>query len=204
MTQTTLLACGCLILPSYVLLYVIGGALRPGYSHISDSVSELLAPRSPNKPLLLVIQLLYALLYVFFGVGVLGYVEAGGGNTSLGTIGAWMIIALGVATIGTAIFPQDAEGIPPTTPGRIHVVLVFAGLVPLSVLSTLLLGIWSGGAGLPGWFDVYSYATVVAIVLMGGLGGATVKTPYAGLVERLAAITTQQWLFVLALVLLQS
>ena len=34
---------------------------------------------------------------------------------------------------------------------------------------------------------------------MGGLGGAMVETQYAGLVERLAAIVTQQWLFVLAL-----
>jgi hypothetical protein len=201
--SNTLLICGALILPSYVAMYVIGGALRPGYSHISDSVSELLTPGAPNKPLLVVIQLAYAALHILFGLGVLAFVQAAAGNELLGAIGAWMIVGLGVVTVGTAIFPQDAEGAPPTTPGRIHVVLVFAGLIPLSLLSTLLIGIWSTDAGLSGWFDVYSYVTVAGIVVMGGLGGVAVKTRYAGLSERVAAIVTQQWLLVLALVLLQ-
>jgi hypothetical protein len=201
--QDILLICGALVLPSYVAMYLIGGALRPGYNHISDSVSELLTPGAPNKPLLVVIQLAYATLHILFGLGVLGFVQAADGTQTLGAIGAWMIVLLGVVTVGTAIFPQDPEDAPPTTPGRVHVVLVFGGLVPLSLLSTLLLGIWSAGAGLPGWFDVYSYVTVVAIVVMGGLGGAAMKTEYGGLVERVAAIVTQQWLFVLALTLLQ-
>jgi hypothetical protein len=37
---------------------------------------------------------------------------------------------------------------------------------------------------------------------MGAVGGATVETRYAGLVERIAAIVTQQWLFMLGLILL--
>jgi hypothetical protein len=34
------------------------------------------------------------------------------------------------------------------------------------------------------------------------VGGAMVETRYAGLVERIAAIVTQQWLFILGLILL--
>jgi hypothetical protein len=49
---------------------------------------------------------------------------------------------------------------------------------------------------------VYSFVTVGAIFVMGAVGGATVETQFAGLVERIAAIVTQQWLFVLALKLL--
>lgn len=37
---------------------------------------------------------------------------------------------------------------------------------------------------------------------MGIIGGATVETRFAGLVERIAALVTQQWLFVLGLLLL--
>jgi hypothetical protein len=201
-TQDALLACGLLIPVSYILLYLVGGAPRPGYSHVSDSVSELLTAGAPNKPLLLAIQLVYAGLHILFGIGVLGVVGESTGNQLVGDAGAWMIILLGAATLGTAIFPQDAEGAPPTTPGRIHVILVFGGLVPLSILSTGLIGYWSGGAGLPSWFDVYSYVTVGAIVVMGAVGGAAAGTQYAGLSERVAALTTHQWLFVLALVLL--
>ena len=36
---------------------------------------------------------------------------------------------------------------------------------------------------------------------MGVAGGASVETRYAGLVERIAALVTQQWLFVLGLLL---
>jgi hypothetical protein len=113
-----------------------------------------------------------------------------------------MIVAVGVATIGTALFPQDATGTPATVPGQVHKVLVFGALVPFSILSTLLIGIWFGRAGIAPGFAVYSFVTVGAIVLMGGLGGATAETPYAGLVERIAAVVIHQWLFVLAVKLL--
>ena len=202
MIQDVLLICGLVIGPSYVFLYVLGGALRPSYSHVSNSVSELLAPGAPNRAGLSVIQVVYALLHVLFGLGVLDVVRSSGNGSLTGIIGAWTIVAIGAATIGTAIFPQDAEGTPATGPGRIHKTLVFGVLVPTSILSTLLLGLWSRQTGLLPGFDVYSFVTVGAIVVMGGVGGVAVKTRYAGLSERIAALVTHQWLFVLALRLL--
>lgn len=197
-----LLVCGLLIGPSYISLYMLGGALRPGYRHISNSVSELLSPGAPNKTGLSVIQVAYAVLHILLGLGVLGVVLGSANGVILGVVGAWTIVAIGVATIGTAIFPQDAEDTSATTPGRIHKALVFGFLIPTSILSTLLLGLWSRRSGfLPG-FDVYSFVTVGAIVVMGGVGGAAVKTRYAGLSERVAALVSHQWLFVLAFRLL--
>ena len=165
-------------------------------------MSELLSPGAPNKALLAVIQGIYALLHVAFGIGVFIVVRSSAGGVLLGTIGAGTIVAIGVATIGTAICPQDAEGTPATTAGRIHKTLVFGVLIPASILSTLLLGLWSTRAGVLRGFDLYSYVTVGAIVVMGGVGGAAVKTRYAGLAERVAALVTHQWLFVLGLRLL--
>lgn len=202
MILDVLLVCGLLIGPSYVFLYVLGGALRPGYSHISDSVSELLAPGALNKPALGLIQVAYALLHVLFGLGVFEVVRGSASGTLSGTIGAWTIVAIGVATIGTATFPQDAEGTPATRPGQIHKILVFGVIIPASILSTLLIGLWSKQAGFFSGFDVYSFLTVGAIVVMGGVGGLAVKTRYAGLSERIAAVVSHQWLFVLALLLL--
>ncbi len=202
MTVDALLVCGLLIGPAYVILYVLGGMLRPGYSHISNSVSELLSPGAPHKAILIVIQVIYALLHVTFVLGVLEAMQGSETGAHVGMIGAWTIVAIGAATIGTAIFPQDAEGAPATRAGRIHKILVFAVLIPTSILSTLLVGLWSRQAGTLPNFDIYSYATVGAIVVMGGVGGAAVKTRYAGLAERIAAVVTHQWLFVLALRLL--
>ena len=191
------LVCGLLIGPSYVLLYVLGGAFRERYSHIANSVSELLSPGAPNRAGLVVIQVLYALMHVLFGLGVLDVVRDSSASL-LGALGGWVIVAIGAATIGTAIFPQDAEGTPSTWQGQIHKVLVFGVLVPASILSTLLIGLWSRHVSLRG-FDIYSFATVGAIAVMGALGGAAVKTRFAGLSERVAALVTHQWLFVLAL-----
>lgn len=202
MSVKTLYVFGMLIPITYIFMYVLGGALTPGYNHISNSVSELLSPGAPKKSLLVIIQAIYALLHIAFGYGVLRFVQGNVNYQLIGRIGAWMIIALGLATIVTAIFPQDAEGMPVTVAGQIHKVLVFGGLIPLSILSTLLIGLWFRKAGLIPGFDLYSFITVGAIVVMGGVGGATVETEYAGLVERVAALVTQQWLFVLGLKLL--
>jgi hypothetical protein len=141
-------------------------------------------------------------LHIVFGAGVLRFVRGYANHQVLGQAGAWLIVALGVATLGTVFFPQDAEGTPATRAGQIHKILVFGALIPFSMLSTLLIGLWTQRAGLLPGFGLYSFITVGAIVLMGAAGGATVETRYAGLVERVAAFVTQQWLFVLGLVLL--
>lgn len=202
MDRKLLYVCGMLIPMMYIFMYLLGGALRPGYNHISDSVSELLTPGAPNKSLLIAIQITYALLHVLFGVGVFQFVRTSIDDALTGRVGAWMIIALGLVTIGTAIFPQDATGTPATVPGQVHKILVFGGLIPLSILSTLLIGLWLRRAEVFPGFDIYSFITVGAIVVMGGVGGATTGSQFAGLVERIAAVVTQQWLFVLALKLL--
>jgi hypothetical protein len=183
----------------YILMYVLGGALRPGYNHISDSVSELLSPGAPNRSLITSIDLIYGLLHILFGIGVLQFVLSGEHSAPIGNIGAWMIIGAGLAIIGTAIFPQDAVGTPATIPGKIHLILVFGALLPFSLLSTLLIGIWMYGAGVFPGFATYSFISAGAIVLIGGIGGALTRTAYVGLGERISAIVIHQWLFVFAL-----
>jgi len=110
-----------------------------------------------------------------------------------------MIIAVGVAIVGTAIFPQDAMGTPATIPGKVHKILVFGALLPFSFLSTLLIGIWLNRADVFPGFGMYSYITVGVIILSGVVGGAAAGTPFMGLVERISAIIIHQWLFILAL-----
>jgi hypothetical protein len=189
----------------YIFMTILGGALRPGYSHISDTVSELLSPGAPNKPLLIVFQISHALLGILFGLGVLQFVRASERNAPIGApigiIGAGMIIAVGVGTVATAIFPQDPFGAPLTFPGKMHNILVFGVLVPFTLLSMLLIGIWLKQAGIFPWFRTYSIITIGASVLLAGLAGATLGSPVMGLTERLAVLAGFQWTFVLALML---
>ena len=182
----------------YIFLYLLGGALRSEYNHLANSVSELLSPGSPNKALLDVINIIFALLILLFGIGVLQFVKGSEHNALVGRIGAILIIVIGIASIGSAIFPQDATGTPRTLPGTLHIIFVFAFQIPGAILSTLLLGIWFRKTGIFPGFATYSFISVGAIVLSGILAGPTMGTPIMGLVERLSALAVHQWIFVLA------
>jgi hypothetical protein len=79
---------GMAIPAAYIIMYILGGALRTDYSHIKHSVSELLAPGAPNRPLLMTIQIIYAALHILFGLGVLWFVLASADGQILGQAGA--------------------------------------------------------------------------------------------------------------------
>jgi hypothetical protein len=152
MPQRLLSLCGVMAPLLFAFTAILGGALRPGYSHVSDTVSELFSPGSPNKLLLDTLHTIFALLLALFGVGLLRFVRRSRSRTLLGTIGASLYIAMALVSVATAtLFPQDAWGSPPTFAGEMHIVLI--GLVGLlSILSMLLLGIWFTRAGVfPGF-----------------------------------------------------
>ena len=200
MNQKILFLCGMLSPVLYIFMTILGGALRPGYSHISDTVSELFSPGSPNKLLLDILSTTTALLTILFGIGVLQFVRGSEHSEPIGIIGAGMIITMGVVNVATAtIFPQDAWGSPSTFPGQMHKILVLGVLAPLAMLSTLLIGIWLRRADIFPGFGTYSFITVGAIVLSGGLAGATLGTRIMGFTERIAVLAGSQWTFIFAL-----
>lgn len=41
--------CGMLAPLWFIAMTIFGGALRPGYSYVSNTISELFSPGSPNK-----------------------------------------------------------------------------------------------------------------------------------------------------------
>lgn len=191
--------CGVISPTLFVFITILGGALRPGYSHISDTVSELFSPGSPNKLLLDILHTTTAVLTVFFGVGVLQLVRGSEHAELTGMIGAGMISTMGVVNVATAtIFPQDAWGSPPTFQGEMHKIL--AGVLAiLSILSTLLIGIWLNRTDLFPGFGTYSFITVGVIVLSGGFALTKLGSPIMGLTERITILAGLQWTLILAL-----
>lgn len=190
--------CGMIAPVLFILTAILGGALRPGYSHISDTVSELFSPGSPNKPLLDTFHTIFALLLIAFGIGLLLFVRRSGQKTLLGSLGAALYIAMGgVSVLTAAIFSQDPWGSPPTFQGRMHINLT--GVVGLlSIASILLIGIWFQRVRLFPGFGVYSYITVVLAVLSAAAFFVTMGSPIMGLTERIAALVGFTWTFVLA------
>ena len=199
MNQRLLYLCGVFSAALFVSTTILGGALRPGYSHIRDTISELFSPSSPNKPLLDTLHTLSAILAALFGLGVLLFVRGSGHSEMVGIVGAVLIIATGLVNIATAtVFPQDAWGSPATFPGEMHKIL--AGVLALlSMASTLLLGIWLKRAAIFPGFGAYSFITFAIVLLTGGFAAARLGTPIMGLTERITIAAGMQWTIMLSL-----
>jgi hypothetical protein len=192
-------ACGMLAPVLYIMMVVIGGVLHPDYNHISDTVSELFSPGASNKLQLDILHVCYAVITLLFGIGVLQFVRGNKYDSAIGKIGAAMIIVIGVVMITTAtIFPQDAWGTTATFPGEMHKILVGV-LALLSIVSTLLIGIWLNQANVFPGFGTYSFITVVIVILSGGFAVATLGTSIMGLTERMTVFAGFQWTFMLGL-----
>ena len=203
MNQKTLAICGIISPVFYHLVTILGGTLRPGYSHIVNTVSELMAPGSPNKLLMHVLFTISAILGLLFGIAVWRFVQGSEHNKLVGLIGAGILIAIGVITILTsAVFPQDPQhawDAPPTFAGQMHKILAMGALPVLSLASTLLIGIWAHRTGVYTGFGIYSYITLGAVIVSAVITFSTMQHPILGLTERITALVIQQWTFVLAL-----
>ena len=134
--------CGVIVPVLFAFTAVLGGVLRPGYSHLSDTVSELFSPGSPNKLLLDALHTSYALLLTLFGIGVLRMIRRSAHRTISGIVGASLYIASGVLSVATAtVFPQDPWGSPSTFSGEMHKNL--SGVLSLiSLVAIGLIGHW--------------------------------------------------------------
>ena len=194
-----LLSLGGLIAPVlFVLMTLLGGALRDGYSHISDTVSELFSPGSPNKLLLDSLHTIYALLLVFFGIGLMQRILRSKKSRAIGRLGAGIFIGVGLLSVAIAtVFPQDAWGSRPTFAGEMHILLT--GVIGcLSLLSISLIGLWFFCSEVSPAFGIYSLITVGLALLSAIYFYMSIGSPIMGLAERISALIGLLWIFILA------
>lgn len=203
MKTKSLMLAGILAPLVYVGTVILGGLLRPNYSHIAQPVSDLVASGAPNKSLLDPLFGLYNLLTIGFGIGLWRRVRAerDSGRQTIGMIGAVMLLLEGLFGIITLFFPEDAGSIAEATSiGKLHI--VFAGLSSLTTMLTMLLmGFWFRSVARLRGSGVYSFISLLVVFVSGGMAAAGVAThsPIGGLLERLTIGGFMQWTFVIAL-----
>lgn len=202
MSRKWLFLCGILAAIVYVAVVIVGGALRPGYDHLVEPVSELTAAGAPNKDLLDIGFLVYNLLVVLFGVGV--FLQAASPTRRMsGVVAGLALVVTGICGVLLQLFfPQDPGGAQAavTTTGTMHI--VFAGLAALaSMVAALSAAVWFRRQ--PEWkgYTVYSLVTLAVMFVSGGIGaaGATSGFSLFGLVERITIGSLILWLFVVGL-----
>lgn len=197
-----LLISGMLAAIIYVGTVILGGLLRPGYSHVAEAISELVAAGAPNRTLLSSLFLLYNALLSFFGVGLFLKARSQLRGRVSGLLGS-LALALLVGLAGVLMelfFPQDPGGLPTTAAGTVHIAL--AGIASLgTMVAVLALGLWFRNFPDLKSYVTYSLITVALIFVSGGLTVAALATnhPLFGVSERITIGAFTLWLFIISL-----
>ena len=186
----------------FVITVVVGGLITPGYSHLSQSISELVMSGAQNK---LYLDISFSINYVCscifgFGLFVIFQSKASPLNSSTGLIGFTILGIIAILSfLSSNFFTMNLPGTPATTSGTIHLILV--GLESLgSMVAILLVGLWFKKVGLSG-YSVYSIITLIIVFIAGIMTvvGTTQDSSYVGLFERLTIGAFVLWSFVIAL-----
>lgn len=184
---------------AYVGTTLIGGAIVPGYSHVSDSVSSLTSPGAPFREALAVGFAAYNVGVVALGVALPRAMRT---PTVPVRVAGWLLVACGVAgVLMLEPFPQDPMDAELTTGGMVHIVLAGVSAITL-VAATILAAIgWRKDTH---WSRLRTFSIVagVAILATGGVGAAFVTSPVFGLLERTTQLSFLSWFAAIGVVAL--
>jgi hypothetical membrane protein len=187
--------CGILAPVLMVLKVIVLGALHPGYSHLSQTVSELGASGAPNAVASRVVSILAGLLIMAFAYGLYRGIIKGQGSPA-GPI--LLVLFAGFAQIGTAVFPLDAAG-QETLNEALHGLLGTLGPIAFIIAAFALSKSFKSD---PRWRGLGTYSSLtgilVIVAILINIVGGSVLTEWAGALQRLLIGLVQLYIFVLS------
>ena len=200
--QKFLLACGIMSSLLYIAMNVFVPMFYPGYSVVTQTVSELSAIGAPTRMLWFVPGILYSLLIVAFGWGVYSSSDQ---SRYLRLAGTLMIIS---GLLSFTWTPMHQRAVLAAGGGNFsdtwHIAMSFITL--LLMLSMIGLG----AAALKGTFRTYSMLTIAVFVVFGVLTwlespgiSTNGPTPMIGVWERINIGVYMLWVLVFATILLR-
>ncbi len=190
-----LAVCGMLSPVVYTVMWILGGFLRPDYSHIRDDVSSLMAVGAPKKRLFDSFIITSSVLLFVFYLGLHGGINNGQGLI----VGPILFLVSGFLGVLVALFfPLDEGGEIVTLRGKMHLTLiVISGLLVIAGMVALYLRL----AGVAAWsaFALYSLAAAVIGLILVFISMILIKSSYRGLVERIMVSNFMVYYFALSL-----
>jgi hypothetical protein len=168
---------------------IVGGFLRPGYSHYYNSISELTVAGSKHLLVLTILFFIYNISLILIGIA-----PAKAVNTKLPKSTLRLIGLMGLLGVLMYFFPQDPRGAAVTTAGTMHIIL--AGLLSLlTIVVTILAGFVLRDVERKK-LAVVSWILAAIIIITGGITAISVTGSWrsTGLWERLTIGTFLVWL----------
>jgi hypothetical membrane protein len=177
---------------------VVAGALRPGYDHVRQYVTEL-----GSGPDGWVVNLAFVVAGGLATLFALGLARAG-----LGRWGPLLLAARALALVGDGVVPGDPDVARRTASGMVHNALVVVAVLCFVAASIVLARRFGGD---PRWrylarWSVASGLAVLALFLAQavftpqglGVGGAPLA-PWAGAIQRTSLAVASIWMVLVAL-----
>lgn len=209
-----LIACGAIGPLLFILVFLIEGATRPGYSAWRDYVSDL--SLSDQGWMQIANFLVCGLLTFCFAVGLRQVLHSGKGALwgpiLLGLFGLGLIVAGLFVTDPNLGYPPGAHmGGPQTLHGTIH---GLAGLFCFSLLAAASFVVARRFVGDPNWKGWALYSIITGMVIIVGFIASTAVSVLdergilpggpTGLIQRISIIAGWGWIALLALRLLSK
>jgi hypothetical membrane protein len=208
---TTLLACGVIAGPLFVVTLLIEGATRPHYNALRHPGSSLaLGDTGWTQDVNFIVS---GLLTLAFAIGLRRALRHGRGSTWGPLLaGCWAI-----GLLGAGVFLTDpVNGYPPGTPdlvkhpsvhGALHDLFSVPGFLALAVCC-FVLGRRFAARGERAW-AIYSVVNGLVILVSFGLSGAAFRqveglVDVGGLLQRITVVAIWSWLTLLAVHLLRA
>jgi len=187
--------CGLISPVLFNLIWILGGILQPGYDHIRDDVSSLMALGAPNKLLFDIMNITEFILAIIFLIGLVLVIKELKGAI----VGPVLLLSGNILGLIVPIFfPLNYGGLPTGITGTMHLIIVMlTGFIALAGM----IAMWRGLRKVEEWkgYDVYSLITFIVTVIFTMILVLATGSEIMGLAERLVIIVNGQYLFVLAL-----
>ena len=197
--RNALLVCGILSSVLYVFMNIVVPFYFPGYSVVSQTVSELSAINAPSRPIWVILGIIYSLLVCLFGWGVW---QAAYKSKPLNVL-AVLILIYGFS--GFFWPPMHLRGNQSSLTDILHIVFGIATVILMMFM------MWFGAKAFGKKFRLYCFVSLALFILFGTLTGiespniaTNEPTPLIGVWERINIGIFLLWIIVFAITLLQK
>jgi hypothetical protein len=192
--------CGIVSAILLTAVWILGDFLRPGFSSVSQAISELIETGAPNKMLLDIMLLFFHGLVIPFAYGLHKGIDNGSGSK----LGPLLLAGAGILGLTiTAFFPCDPGCEPVTIRGIMHIFIA----IPMGFMVLFAILAFSRRfKRSENWARYANYSLITFFIgfVLGILAVVFAKSGYGGIIERLISASYQQWYIVMGIALIRK